>query len=366
MAASLSEARVKRLAARLRDAGFDAYFAASPISMGYLTGFFEGGGERFLVLAVRSTGEMRMICPSLSQAQAQRCGISDVRAWRDGEDPLQHFSELGRDWNLRAARIAVDDDMPAAMLLAMQGALPAALFAAGQPILGGIMRRKDAQELELLRAAARIADAAYERILPQIRVGMKESELEGLIMSEMQRLGGKPTFCIVATGANSAEPHHLSDDTVLREGDVVILDFGCSVGGYQSDITRTVALGRPDPEAERVYEIVYAAHMAGRAAAGPGVAAQEVDRAARKVIQDAGYGEYFMHRTGHGIGLRGHEEPFIVEGNDRPLEPGDCFSVEPGIYLAGRFGVRIENIVTMTDTGSETLNAEPEGHLRTL
>jgi Xaa-Pro aminopeptidase len=317
-------------------------------------------------LAVRSTGEMRMICPSLSHAQAQRCGISDVRAWRDGENPLEHFGELGRDWNLRAARIAVDDDMPAAMLLAMQGALPAALFVPGQAILGGIMRRKDPQELDLLRTAARIADAAYERILPQIRVGMKESELEGLIMSEMQRLGGKPTFCIVAAGANSAEPHHLSDDTVLREGDVAILDFGCSVGGYQSDITRTVALGRPDPEAERVYDIVHAAHMAGRSAAGPGVPAQEVDRAARKVIRDAGYGEYFMHRTGHGIGLRGHEEPFIVEGNDRSLEPGDCFSVEPGIYMAGRFGVRIENIMTITDTGAESLNAEPEGRLRTL
>lgn len=344
----------------------DAYFAASPISMGYLAGFFEGGGERFLLLAVRSTGEMRMICPALSQVQAQRCGISDVRAWRDGEDPLEHFRELTRDWDLRAARIAVDDDMPAAMLLAMQGVLPAALFVPGQAILGGIMRRKDPQELDLLRAAAQIADAAYERILPQIRVGMKEVELEAVIVGEMQRLGGKPTFCIVATGANSAEPHHLSDETPLGNGDVVILDFGCSLGGYQSDITRTLALGLADPEAERVYEIVFAAHMAGRAAAGPGVPAQEVDRAARSVIEAAGFGEFFMHRTGHGIGLRGHEEPFIIEGNDRPLEPGDCFSVEPGIYLPGRFGIRIENIVNITDSGSESLNAEPETQLRRL
>jgi len=344
----------------------DAYFAASPISMGYLAGFFEGGGERFLLLAVRSTGEMRMICPALSQVQAQRCGISDVRAWRDGEDPLEHFRELTRDWDLRAARIAVDDDMPAAMLLAMQGVLPAALFVPGQAILGGIMRRKDPQELDLLRAAARIADSAYERILPQVRVGMKEVELEAVIVGEMQRLGGKPTFCIVATGANSAEPHHLSDETPLRNGDVVILDFGCSVGGYQSDITRTLALGPADPEAERVYDVVFAAHMAGRAAAEPGVPAQEVDRAARSVIEAAGFGEFFMHRTGHGIGIRGHEEPFIIEGNDRPLEPGDCFSVEPGIYLPGRFGIRIENIVTITDSGSESLNAEPETRLRRL
>lgn len=334
--------------------------------MGYLTGFFEGGGERFLLLAVRSTGEMRMICPSLSSGQAQRCGIPDARAWRDGEDPMKHFRDLAKDWDLRSARIAVDDDLPAAMLLAMQGALPAALFVPGQVILGAIMRKKDAYELSLLRKAGSIADAAYERILPQIRVGMKEIELDGLIMGEMQRLGGKPSFCIVAAGANSAEPHHLSDDTPLRDGDIVILDFGCSVQGYQSDITRTVALGQPDPEAKRVYDIVHASHMAGRAAAGPGVPAQEVDRAARKVIWDAGFGEYFMHRTGHGIGLRGHEEPFIIEGNDRPLEPGDCFSVEPGIYLPGRFGVRIENIVTITETGSESLNAEPEGGLRAL
>ena len=160
-----------------------------------------------------------------------------------------------------------------------------------------------------------------------------------------------------------AEPHHESDNTVIQSGDVIIMDFGCEFEGYQSDITRTVCCGKASDEAKRVYDIVFGAHQAGRAAIHPGVACQELDRAARQVIEKSGYGEYFFHRLGHGIGMRGHEEPYIVEGNETPLEVGHCFSIEPGIYLAGRFGVRIENIVTATMDGHASINAEPSATL---
>ncbi|MBI3721857.1 MAG: M24 family metallopeptidase, partial [Fimbriimonas ginsengisoli] len=182
----------------------------------------------------------------------------------------------------------------------------------------------------------------------------------------MERLGGVPTFCLVGAGANGAEPHHETDATPIRDGDVVVLDYGCEVDGYQSDITRTVALGDPGEEAHRVYHVVYQAHLAGRRAIQPGVSGRDVDRDARKVIVEAGYGEWFVHRTGHGIGMRGHEEPYVAETNTEPLDVGNCVSVEPGVYLPGRFGVRIENIVTVEEGGERSLNDEPLAELLCL
>lgn len=351
--------RMERLAESLKASGMDAFLASSPISMGYMHGFHEGGGERFMALGVNAAGETRMICPALSATQARRAGIEDVRPWRDGEDPMEHFARLAEDWSLRSAIIAVDDEMPAHMLLRMQDALPAALFKPGQEVISKLMRAKSEEEISLMRQAGGIADESLGAAIEAIRPGATELDVEEAIMAEMRRRGGKPTFCIVATAANGAEPHHLSDETKIEQGDVLVLDYGCSVDGYLSDITRTVACGEPPAEALKVYETVYESQMAGRSAIRPGTACQEVDRAARKVIEEAGYGEFFMHRTGHGIGMRGHEEPFIVEGNGLPLEPGNCFSVEPGIYLPGRFGVRIENIHACTEDGYVSLNAEP-------
>lgn len=351
--------RIGRLAEELRSAGLDAFFAWSPVTMEYLHGYGEGAGERFLTLAVRADGSVRMICPALSETQARRVGIEDVRPWRDGEDPVEHFRQLASDWNLRSAIVGVDDELPAQMLLRMQEALPAALFKAGAPVISSLMRVKDSRELDLMRKAAKIADDSLAAGLAALRPGATEAQVADALTDEMRRRGGKPAFCIVATGANGAEPHHLSDETPIREGDVVVLDFGCTVDGYYSDITRMAAVGHASDEAKRIYEIVLASHRAGREAIRPGVTAESIDEAARQVIENAGFGELFMHRLGHGIGMRGHEEPNMVAGNLHRLEVGNCFSVEPGIYLPGKFGVRIENIVTVTPDGHESLNEEP-------
>ena len=358
--------RIERLTQELESAGVDAFFAWSPVSMSYLHGFGEGGGERFITLAVRNEGDVRMICPGLSETQAGRAGIRDVRSWRDGEDPLNHFKELIDDWSLATGMVAVDDEMPAQMLLRMQAAAPQAHFRTGSEILSKLMRVKEPQELAWMRKAAQIADQALGAGLEAIRPGVTELEVEDALNEEMRRLGGRPAFCIVAAGANGAEPHHLSDETVIQKGDVVVLDFGCTVAGYYSDITRMVAVGEASKEAREVHEIVLRAHRAARNAIRPGVTAESIDRAARQVIEDAGYGQQFMHRLGHGIGMRGHEEPNMVAGNIHLLEPGNCFSVEPGIYLPGKFGVRIENIVTVTEDGHESLNAEPADELTTV
>lgn len=347
----------------ISDAGVDAYFARTPVAMGYLHGFPEDGHERFLTLAVRANGDVCMICPALSANQAQRAGIKDVRSWRDGEQPLSLFAGLAQDWGLKSGVLAVDNDLPAHMLLGMQEVLPAALFKPGGAFLGEMMSRKESGEIAALRAAGKIADEAFDEVYPQLRAGMTEREVARMLFGAMAARGGNPTFAIVATGANGAEPHHETDDTKLATGDVVILDFGCEWKGYLSDITRVVAIGDPGDKAREVYRIVHASHWAGRTAAQPGVPCELVDQAARDVIEAAGYGPQFPHRTGHGIGLLGHEEPYIVSGNQTPLAAGHCFSIEPGIYLPGEFGVRIENIIAMQSEGPESMNVDPSPEL---
>lgn len=348
--------RTDELANRLAANGVDAFLAWSPVTMGFLHNFPEGAGERFLVMGIRANGEVAMIAPALSASQAKRVGVQDVRAWRDGQDPLALFADLAAQWNLKSAIIGVDDEMPAQLLLKLQEALPAALFKSGGTYVADLKRNKTAHEISLMRKAAQIADAAFPAGRAVVKPGATEQQVADALSKAMTDGGGVPTFAIIAAGANGAEPHHLTDETILKDGDVVVMDFGCHVEGYQSDITRTVVCGSPTEEQRKVYETVYQAHMAAFAAAGPGVTAGSVDAAARKVIEDAGYGEYFMHRTGHGIGTQVHEEPYIIGGSDVVLEPGHCFSIEPGIYLEGRFGVRLENIVTITENGCKSLN----------
>lgn len=362
----MNSARVERLAAGLREAAVDAFVGWHPVTMGYLFGFHENAHERFMALCVSPSGDVRLICPALSESQAKRTGISDTRPWKDGEDPLVHFEELASDWNLKSGILAVDATLPARMLLKMQDVLPAALFKDGETLVADLMSRKEPEELDLLRRAGKIADDAFEIVAPQIRAGMTERQVEKLLIDAMAVDGAEPYFAIVATGPNSAEPHHLTDDTVLKDGDVLILDFGCDLHGYKSDITRTVAVGHASDRAREMYDLVLRAHHAGRAAIRPGATGRDVDAAARGVIEAGGAGEAFFHRTGHGIGLQGHEAPYISAANETPLEPGNCFSIEPGVYFAGEFGIRIENIVASTEDGHESMNAEPDAEIRVV
>jgi Xaa-Pro aminopeptidase len=355
----LDQQRLNRFRAILADGGIDCYLACMPISMGYLAGFFESGGERLLVLAVRPEGEPAMIVPALSKTHASATGIQDIRSWSDGEDPYKLFEDLSNEWRLQTAVIGVDDETPACYLLEMQRVLPAALFKCAGDEMALLRKRKSAEELALMRRAAHIADAAVGDVLASAPLGKTETAIASIINSAMTDRGGSPTFCIVAAGANGAEPHHVSGRGELKYGDVVVMDWGCSLEHYLSDTTRTICVGRASDEAKAVYRIVREAHMAAREVVRPGIACEEVDKAARAVIEAAGYGEYFIHRTGHGIGLMGHEPPHMVKGSVSLLEEGQCFSVEPGIYLPGRFGVRIENIVAVTSDGHESLNSEP-------
>ncbi len=362
----MSTDRVSKLATAMQRNGVDAMFLSTPISMGYMCGFFEDAHERFLALAISASGQVLAITPSLSVTQALRSGIVDVRGWKDGEDPMAHVVALATDWSLNGRIVAVDDGMRAKALLDLQAALPGVQFVPAQPVLAELMRIKDDVELDTMRRSGALADVVFEQLKTFIQAGLTEREVERFIRDAFTDLGAKPTFCIVGAGPGGAEPHHINGDTKLASGDVVILDFGCDLDGYQSDITRTVCIGSASPKAKAVYDIVYRAYMAGRAAIQPGATSDSVDSAARSVIEEAGYGPKFFHRLGHGIGMNGHEDPNIIGGSSQVLEPGNCFSIEPGIYLEGEFGVRIETIVACSASGHENLNAEPSPTLLEL
>jgi len=255
------------------------------------------------------------------------------------------------------ARYGISDNAWAMHVLGLQQALPETSYASLTRALPMLRAVKDAHELDRLAAAGAAADATFGEILQVAFAGRTENEVAADLARLLKEHGhSQVDFTVVGSGPNGANPHHEAGDRTIREGDMVVLDFGGLKDGYGSDTTRTVHVGPPSDEERAVFAVVRAAQQAGFEAVRPGAACQDIDRAARAVITDAGYGEWFIHRTGHGIGLTTHEPPYMIEGEEQELVPGMCFSVEPGIYLPGRFGVRIEDIVTCTDSGGRRLN----------
>lgn len=351
-----------RLGAELASRGMGGYLAHTPSTITNLTGFNEGPGERFSSLVVNTDGDYVLICPALSVNQAKRAGIADLRGLLDGVDPIPVVKEVFEKLGV-SGTVAFDDMYPGIHLVALQNGFSDMSFVPGGKVFGALSRTKNAEEAKLLDMAGAYAVNAYERVAPKLKAGLTESAVDLMLREAMAEQGGVPAFSIVAAAANGAECHHHTDETVIKTGDVVIMDFGCDVGGFKSDITRTVAFGEPTEKQKEVYRVVYRSHMAAREAIRPGVTAGELDKAARDVIEEAGYGEYFVHRLGHGLGREIHEEPYILPQSDEELKVGDVFSIEPGIYIPGDFGVRIENIVMLTEDGHHSFNADPPAEL---
>ncbi len=254
-------------------------------------------------------------------------------------------------------RFGISDSSWSIHLLGLQGALPGSRFHALSGRLPMLRAVKDANELGRLTMEGAAADATYSEIVRLRFAGRRETEVAADLARLLRDFGHEHVdFTVVGSGPNGANPHHEAGDRWIEQGDAVVLDFGGLMYGYGSDTTRTVSVGEPSEEVQKVHDTVRAAQQAAFEAVRPGVPCQEIDRAARSVITEAGYGEQFIHRTGHGIGVTTHEPPYVVEGEAQPLQPGMCFSIEPGIYLAGRFGVRIEDIVTVTEDGGRRLN----------
>ena len=348
--ASVADRRT-RAAAKLRERGFGALLVSPSADLFYLSGYQMFPSERLTCLVLDADGKATMVCPALEAPRAAVAAPDVARStWDETDDPFAVVAGLAP----KSGAIAVADQMWAAFVLKLQAALPDRVFTTASEITRGLRVRKDAAELEALRLVSESADRAYRRVLERPFAGRSEREI-GADLADLLRAEGHDEvgFTIVASGPNGASPHHETGDRRIADGDTVVLDFGGGMRGYRSDITRTVHVGRTaTPEHQKVHDTVRRAQEAGYAAARKDASAEAVDAAARRVIDDAGYGEFFIHRTGHGIGIDGHEHPYLVRGNREKLEPGMAFSIEPGIYLPGRFGVRIEDIAVIDSDGS--------------
>lgn len=343
---------------KMADRDVDVMLLSVGADLPYFTGYEAMQTERLTVIVIRQEGVPVLFVPELEASRVQP-GEFEVRAWGELHDPVTLASAVGGS----PSTVAVGDHMWSTFLISFHKEWPHASWLVASELTSGIRMIKDAKEIGLLREAAHGVDRVMVRMPTEVRFAGRTEREVSRHLSEMTIEEGHDVaeFAIVASGPNGASPHHEPGDRVIEEGDMVVCDFGGRKAGYYSDSTRTFSVGEPTEEQKEVHGVVLAANEAGRAAVAAGVPCQEIDRAARSVIEDAGFGEYFIHRTGHGIGLEVHEHPYMVEGNHQPIEPGMSFSVEPGIYLAGRFGVRIEDIVACGVAGLDELNQAERG-----
>src|SRR6478752_6676326 len=350
-------ARARRVVEAASERGLSGVLVTPGPDLVWLTGYRPTAiTERLTVLVLCPDREPTLVVPALERPDAEAAeGVRGMAVldWTDGTDPYLAVAPLLRS----DGTYGISDSAWALHLLGLQGRLPGTAYHSLTEALPLMRAVKGPDELSRLSAAGAAADAAYGEILKVRFAGRKETDVAADLADLLRRFGHEQVdFTVVGSGPNGANPHHEAGDRVILEGDAVVLDFGGLMFGYGSDTTRTVCVGEPTPEIREVHDVVRRAQQAGVDAARPGAACQDVDRAARAVITEAGYGEAFIHRTGHGIGVTTHEPPYMVEGEEQLLEPGMCFSIEPGIYLAGRFGVRIEDIVVAFPPGVRSFN----------
>lgn len=342
-------------------AGLDAVLVSPGPDLRYLTGYEAIPLERLTCLVVPGTGEPRIVVPGLEVPAAMASPVAalelEVVSWAETEDPFALTASL-----LPAAqRVAVDDHMWASKVLALRDAMPDAHQVAAGPVIQDLRMRKSPTEVQALLRAGEAIDAVHAQVAEFLRAGRTEREVGADIADAILAAGHATVdFVIVASGPNGASPHHELSDRVLETGDTVVVDIGGTMpDGYCSDSTRMYALGEPAQQVREEYEVLKAAQAAAVAAVRPGVTCEQIDAAARDHLHAAGLGDFFIHRTGHGIGLETHEEPYIIAGNTRPLEPGMAFSIEPGVYREGSHGARIEDIVVCGDDGAISANNRP-------
>jgi len=340
----------------------DALLLMEGTSLDYFTGIRWWGGERLFAMVLPAKGEAFYVCPAFEEGRAREQIAKspegarvDVRTWQEDENPYQRLAQGLRDRGISTGTFGMEETIRFAFSNGIAQAIPQANYISGTPVTAGCRMVKSDHEIELMRLANQVTLAAYGAAYRAIKEGMTQGELSNLIASAYVRLGF-PGEASVQVGEYSSLPHGSRTPQVIREGSIILVDDGCDVEGYQSDITRTFVLGRPSDKMKKVFDIVHQAQTAALKAARPGVECQAVDAAARKVITDAGYGpdyKYFTHRLGHGIGMDGHEWPYLVRGNTTPMTANMTFSDEPGIYIQDEFGIRLEDDMHITENGAE-------------
>jgi Xaa-Pro aminopeptidase len=349
--------RLDRVRTAMSEQGIDVLLLSVGSDLPYLTGYTAMPLERLTALVVTRDGDSTMIVPQLEAPRVvEQPGVFALAPWSETEDPIALVAKLAAG----ARTVAVGDQLWARFLVDLLPHLPGASFRNAADVVGPLRRVKDEAEIAALRAAG----AAADRVAGQLHageielVGRSEAQVSADIGARLIAEGhDHVNFSIVAAGGNAASPHHHASSRVIEHGEIVLFDFGGTLDGYCSDTTRCVFTGDPPAEIAEAYAVLHEAQQVALAAATVGTPCEDVDRAARAIITAAGFGENFIHRTGHGIGLDAHEDPYIVEGNTAPIVAGNAFSVEPGIYVPGAWGMRLEDIVVATDGGPLAVNA---------
>jgi Xaa-Pro dipeptidase len=343
----------------MKELGYSAMLIEPGANMTYFTGIEWARSERLFAFILPQSGKPIVIAPAFEQQRAedQVGGRFDIRVWQENESPEALVAGVLKDWGVASGKLGVDGSARTFVFNELALAAPTVHLATAEAITNACRGVKSAHEIEIMRFANQTTLEAYRAAFKTLKVGMTQAELAQNVAAEMRKLGYQGG-ALVLFGESSAYPHGLPKPRSLAENQVVLVDGGLSVHGYQSDMTRTVVFGTPSDEAHKVFEIVHEAQRRAVEFAGPGKKCGDVDAAARTVITDAGYGpDYrtFTHRLGHGIGLEGHEWPYLVRGSQIVLQPGMTFSDEPGIYQYGKFGIRLEDILAITETGAEMM-----------
>ncbi|HJU74729.1 MAG TPA: Xaa-Pro peptidase family protein [Gemmatimonadaceae bacterium] len=356
------KARIEKARALMAERGLDGILLTGGTSMEYFTGMRWGLSERLTGAVIPKTGNAFIVTPkfeeerTLEQARTGPLGAAtDVLTWEEDEDPYALVAQGMRARGAATGKLGVEETVRWVFSNGIAMAAPALRLTSATPVTAGCRMTKDAHELALMRLASAVTLKAYEAAYKSLTAGMTQSDFARLVQQAHRQLGFEGGAG-VQVGMYSALPHGSVTPQTINEGTILLIDGGCRVEGYTSDISRTFVLGKATDKMKRVFEIELAAQTAALKAARPGLPCEAVDAAARKVIEDAGYGPgytYFTHRVGHGMGMDGHEWPYLVKGNKLPLQPGMTFSDEPGIYLPGEFGVRLEDDMVITETGAE-------------
>ncbi|SHJ28143.1 M24 family metallopeptidase [Wenxinia saemankumensis] len=360
----MTTTRIPELQAKMAETETDLVVLAPGAHMVWALDVRPHADERPCLAFVSQNGAV-FLMPALEAESARAQTDLPFHTWSDDEGPGAALTNLLTALGAAQARtLILDETMRADHAALVTDALPAAARRFTEDTVGALRMRKDSAAVATLRRNAAIADAAMQAAWAAMRPGLTETEVADVIRGHFAAAGAKPLFSIVGAGPNGAYPHHHTGETVLKAGDAVVMDLGGGIDGYSSDITRMALIGDAPDGYDEVHAVVEAAVQAALAAARPGVKAREVDAAARSVIADAGYGAYFVHRTGHGLGTEVHEPPYITASSDTVLDEGMVFSIEPGIYLPGRFGIRLEDIVVLRADGPEILSALPRDAVR--